>query len=121
MIKNNSFYKVSFLVIGIMVANATNLYGAEVSEDYRVASNFLSLDRTPDKQQTKKFIDSLVNLNYISSHNPQYSDLWQVGKVAGDSTFTKKCEMILSNTEIPIQDKQKLADAYLEIKSNTNI
>jgi len=119
MIKNNSFYKVWFVLIGIMVANVPCLYGAEPFEIF----TFLQSNDTPNSQEAISFTNYLETANQdcekSTLQNTNYCEF--LAEILKEEKFVNKCESILGNPKVDKRYKKNLARTYFEIKFNKKI
>ena len=118
MIKNNSFYKVWFFVIGMMFASVTSLYGAE---NFDIFSFLNSADRASD-QDVSSFTRRLEEISNECNKSPSIfsvpcANLIKIVR----SPLVEKCKSILGDEKIDVADKRYLAKTYFEIKFNDKI
>lgn len=105
MIKNNSFYKMWLLIIGMTVLNGTSLYGAENFDIYA----FLESKETPTKKEAFLFKDKLEDL-YTSCNDGTLTSCIQLNAIIKNKLFINRCETIFQNDDVLPTTKTKLAD-----------
>lgn len=114
--KSHLFLRV-WLLIGVIAANTTSLYGMQTTEMLR----FLTQKGTPNIQQSEKFISSLYALNRdLSVPSKAMNASMQLNTISQSNGFTSRVEDVL-NSGINKTDKRQLAEIYFEIKFNQSI